>query len=311
MICPGEAAGAAFATDPSPAFRVFIVDDHPLVRRGLVSLVGDEPGLTVCGEIGTMEGALPQILQERPDLVIVDLSLKDGHGLDLIKQVRDADNSIRTLALSIHDASIFAERSLQAGAAGYLNKSCANEELAQAIRQVLDGRIYLSAADSEWLLRRVSQGETSTPDVEKLSDRELAVFQRIGEGLTTRQIADQLTLSHKTVETHRERIKKKLGLTNSATLMRRAVEWVLRSADGLIGWRDFDCFGRSRKLFSTRARSGRATNRQMLTQSRIFYWPQETQESQRLYLVFFAFFVANCFEIWLRPWAAPGPLCEA
>lgn len=231
MICAGEAADAATLTNPNSDHRVFIVDDHPLLRRGLVSLVTDEPGLLVCGEIGTMQGALSQILQERPDLVIVDLSLKDGHGLDLIKQVRDGNNEIRTLALSIHDASIFAERALQAGAAGYLNKSCANEELAQAIRQVLDGRIYLSAVDSERLLRRVSQGRTSTSDVDKLSDRELAVFQRIGEGLTTRQIAEQLTLSHKTVETHRERIKKKLGLSNSATLMRRAVEWVLRSGE--------------------------------------------------------------------------------
>ena len=231
MICAGEVADAATSTNPKIAHRVFIVDDHPLVRRGLMSLVTDEPGLQVCGEIRTMQGALTQILQERPDLVIVDLSLKDGHGLDLIKQVRDGNSVIRTLALSIHDASIFAERALQAGAAGYLNKCCANEELALAIRQVLAGRIYLSAVDSERLLRRVSQGETSTTDVDKLSDRELAVFQRIGEGLTTRQIAEQLTLSHKTVETHRERIKKKLGLTNSATLMRRAVEWVLRSGE--------------------------------------------------------------------------------
>ncbi len=231
MICDGEAADAATSSNPKPSHRIFIVDDHPLVRRGLVSLVNDEPGLEVCGEIGTFQGALRKILQAQPDLVIVDLSLKDGHGLDLIKQVRDANGSIRTLALSIHDASIFAERALQAGAAGYLNKSCANEELAQAIRQILDGRIYLCPADSDWLLRRASQGEMATPEIDKLSDRELAVFQRIGEGLTTRQIADQLSLSHKTVETHRERIKKKLGLTNSSTLMRRAVEWVLQSAE--------------------------------------------------------------------------------
>ena len=110
-------------------------------------------------------------------------------------------------------------------------ETCANEELALAIRQILDGRIYLSAPDAYRLLRRVSHGESSASDVDKLSDRELAVFQRIGEGLTTRQIAEQLTLSHKTVETHRERIKKKLGLTNSATLMRRAAEWVLRSSE--------------------------------------------------------------------------------
>lgn len=231
MIRAGEAADAATSSNPKPSQRVFIVDDHPLVRRGLVSLVSDEPGLDVCGEIGTFQGALPKILQAQPDLVIIDLSLKDGHGLDLIKQIRDTNGSMHTLALSIHEASIFAERSLQAGASGYLNKSCANEELAQAIRQILDGRIYLSAADSDWLLRRASQGEMATPDIDKLSDRELAVFQRIGEGLTTRQIADQLSLSHKTVETHRERIKKKLGLTNSSTLMRRAVEWVLQSTE--------------------------------------------------------------------------------
>lgn len=231
MICAGEAADAATSSAANPDRRVFIVDDHPLVRRGLVSLVSDEPGLLVCGEIGTMQGALSRILEEQPDLVTVDLPLRDGHGLDLIKQIREETTSIRTLALSIHDASVFAERTLQAGAAGYLNKSCANEELALAIRQVLDGRIYLSAADSERILQRVSKGGTEPKGVDKLSDRELAVFQRIGEGLTTRQIAEQLMLSHKTVETHRERIKKKLGLTNSATLMRRAVEWVLRPAE--------------------------------------------------------------------------------
>jgi len=231
MICPDEVETSPFDVADRGQRRVFIVDDHPLVRRGLASLVGDEPQLTICGETGTMDGALLQILEARPDLVIIDLSLRDGHGLDLIKQVHDADSSIKTLALSIHEAAIFAERSLQAGAAGYLNKSCANEELALAIRQILDGRIYLSAPDSDRLLRRVSHGETSSSDVDRLSDRELAVFQRIGEGLTTRQIAEQLPLSHKTVVTHRERIKKKLGLTNSATLMRRAVEWVLRSSE--------------------------------------------------------------------------------
>ena len=231
MICPGEEVDSATPATREHTHRVFIVDDHPLVRRGLASLVADEPELSVCGESGTMDGALLQILEQRPNLAIIDLSLRDGHGLDLIKQVRDADSSIKTLALSIHEAAIFAERALQAGAAGYLNKSCANDELALAIRQILDGRIYLSAPDSDRLLRRVSHGETSSSDVDRLSDRELAVFQRIGEGLTTRQIAEQLTLSHKTVETHRERIKKKLGLTNSATLMRRAVEWVLRSSE--------------------------------------------------------------------------------
>lgn len=228
MVHPGE-INSAPSSAAKPTGRVFLVDDHPLMRRGLASFIAEQPGLVICGETGTFQGALDQILQIQPDLVIVDLSLKDGDGLDLILQLRNADSSIQTLALTIHEAEVFAERALQAGASGYLNKTCAGEELVIAIDQILAGRIYLSAHDSERLLRRVTSGESSASDVKKLSNRELAVFQRIGEGLTTRQIAEQLMLSHKTVETHRERIKKKLGLSNSATLMRQAVEWVLRS----------------------------------------------------------------------------------
>lgn len=209
--------------------KILIVDDHPLVRKGLRSVIEQNEEYVVVGECSTTSEAIKLFEKLRPNLAIIDLTLEDGHGLDLIKKLAAMDDQLPMLAVSMHDENVFAERVLQAGAMGYVHKIRATEEINSAIRRVLNGRIYLSPDVSDQLLRQMTQGHESESGVEKLSDRELAVFQLIGQGQTTRQIAEKLFLSHKTVETHRERIKKKLHISNSIHLVKRAVEWVLES----------------------------------------------------------------------------------
>ena len=212
-------------------WKILIVDDHALVRRGLATMIGDEPDLEVCGEAGDGVEAMSQLGVVRPDLVVVDLSLRNGHGLDLIRQIRARDAGIKLLVLSMHDEKLFAERALRAGALGYINKEEATGRVIDAIRQVLAGKVYVSPAMTERLLRRATgeEAEAQLPS-ERLSDRELTVFQMIGQGLATREIAERLHLSVKTIETYREHIKAKLGLKNSAELSRHAAQWVLENS---------------------------------------------------------------------------------
>jgi DNA-binding NarL/FixJ family response regulator len=208
--------------------RILIVDDHPIVRRGLRQLIGSEPDLEVCGEAADAPDAMQKVVETHPDLVIVDISLQSGNGIELIKQIKAYDARIKMLVSSMHEESLYAERSLRAGAMGYVNKEAAPESLIEAIRQVLKGGVYLSGGMTDRLLRRVVTGEdVQRYSVENLSDRELEVFELIGAGLATRQIAEKLHLSIKTIETHRENIKAKLALANSSELARRAVQWVL------------------------------------------------------------------------------------
>ncbi|MBI1914685.1 MAG: response regulator transcription factor [Planctomycetes bacterium] len=222
---------------PRAKAKVMVVDDHALVRRGLSALIGSEPDLEVCGEAADAVEALARIDAQQPDLVIVDLSLQNGHGLDLIRQLRARDAGhprervARVLVLSMHDEALFAERSLRAGAHGYINKQEATDKVVHAIRQVLAGKVYLSGAMTERMLQRATDGDTVEAQLpsERLSDRELTVFQMIGEGLGTREIAERLHLSIKTIETYREHIKAKLGLKNSAELGRHAAQWVLEN----------------------------------------------------------------------------------
>ncbi|NUQ64235.1 MAG: response regulator transcription factor [Pirellulales bacterium] len=211
-------------------YRVLIVDDHPIVRHGLAELIAHEPDLEVCGEAGDTPEALRQVDTTQPHVVIVDISLKSGHGIDLIEQIKAKDERIKMLVSSIHDESLFAERALRAGAMGYINKQEATEKVIDAVRQVLRGEIYLSPRMSNRLLHTVVGGDrlNSNP-IEGLSNRELEVFEMIGQGLTTKQIAGKLHLSPKTIETHREKIKMKLNLANSTELSHRAVQWVLEN----------------------------------------------------------------------------------
>jgi DNA-binding NarL/FixJ family response regulator len=215
----------------SKKYRILVVDDHPIVRRGLRELVADETDLEICGEAEDVTQALQQIDATCPDVVIVDLTLKSGHGLELIQEIKARGELTKMLVSSMHDESLFAERALRAGAAGYISKQESPEKIIDAMRCVLRGEIYLSSRMSNRLLHRLSAGEPLEKDpIENFSDRELQVFEMIGRGLTTKQIARELELSHKTVETHREKIKSKLNLKTGAELSRHATQWVLENA---------------------------------------------------------------------------------
>ncbi|HLQ44535.1 MAG TPA: response regulator transcription factor, partial [Planctomycetaceae bacterium] len=221
------------ATQPSgtPTKRILIVDDHPIVREGLTAVLSHKPGLEVCGEAATIVEALALIDTQQPDLAIIDLSLSDGSGLELIKRIRARDVPTKMLVLSMSDESLYAERSLRAGAMGFLHKQEARGKLLDAIRQVLDGKIFVSPAINERLLQQVIVGKQPLQQspITALSDRELEVFELIGQGLGSHEIAHRLHLGIKTVETHRMRIKKKLDLKNSLELVRHATQWVLEN----------------------------------------------------------------------------------
>jgi DNA-binding NarL/FixJ family response regulator len=212
-------------------YKILIVDDHPLVREGLASRITRQPDMEICGEAADVNEALALVKTTNPDLVIVDLSLRLSHGTDLIKQVKARGEGTKMLVSSMYDESLYAERVLRAGAMGYINKQEMPEKVIEAIRQVLAGKVYLSPSMTDRLLSRAigKTGEIERSPIEKLSNRELEIFRLIGRGLTTRQIAKDLHLSVKTVETHRENIKSKLSVSNSAELSRQAVQWVLEN----------------------------------------------------------------------------------
>lgn len=210
--------------------QVLLVDDHPLMRRGMAQLIEDEPDLAVCGQAASADEALQCLHTAKPDIIIVDISLKDGsNGIELIKQLRAINDKLRMLVSSRHDEQVFAERCLHAGAMGYINKHEAPEHLITAIRRVLDGRVYLSETMSERMLGRMvlRSGDEQTQPVETLSDRELEVFELIGKGMTTRQVAQHLHLSVKTIESYQANIKTKLNLQHNTEVIQRAVQWVL------------------------------------------------------------------------------------
>jgi DNA-binding NarL/FixJ family response regulator len=209
--------------------RILIVDDHPIVRRGLADLVNGEPDFEVCGQAADANEAIECVRQERPDVIICDLTLNGTHGLDLIKRLRASDPDIKVLVSSMHDELVYAERVLKAGGMGYINKQETVDKLIDAIHAVLAGNVFLSNKMTERLLRRRVGNASDVGDspVDALTDRELEVFRLFGEGQTTKQIADYLKLSVKTIESHRENIKGKLGLANATELTRRAVEYVL------------------------------------------------------------------------------------
>lgn len=201
--------------------RVMIVDDHPLLRAGIAAMIRNEPDLEFCCESDSADEALVLARDSQPDLVIVDLTLTEGSGLELIKRLTNRDPAPRILVCSMHDESLFAQRALDAGASGYINKHEATSHIIDAIRRVLAGRVYLS--------ERMLQRRDDRPDasVHQLSDRELEVLGLIGQGLGPSRIAGQLHISIKTVETHRENIKKKLRLASGNELTRYAMQWLL------------------------------------------------------------------------------------
>jgi DNA-binding NarL/FixJ family response regulator len=212
----------------SPRTKVFLVDDHPLVREWLTQLIHRENDLEVCGEAEDVPDAVARIEQTRPDIVIADISLKKTHGLELVKDLQSRLPSLPVLILSMHDESLYAERVLRAGAKGYITKQEATKKILFAIRQVLSGQIYVSEAMATRMLHKLVLGrqqEHSSP-IERLTDRELEVFQLIGKGEGTRRIAEELHLGIKTVESYRARIKEKLKLTDGTQLLQQAILWV-------------------------------------------------------------------------------------
>jgi DNA-binding NarL/FixJ family response regulator len=207
--------------------KILIVDDHPLVRAGLAQLIGDCPDLEVCAEAADMAEALKQIDSTHPDLAIIDLSLAGGSGLDLIEHIKSRNRNILMLVASMHDEMLYAERVLAAGARGYINKQEAQESIIRAIRQVLGGKVYLSEAMTERMLSGMVDAGPEKRDIDSLSNRELQVFELIGQGVPSGQIAIQLNLSIKTIETHQAHIKRKLGLGSAHELNQRAIRWTM------------------------------------------------------------------------------------
>ncbi len=212
------------ATKPA---RIFIVDDHPLVREWLATLLRQQPDLVVSGQAEDIGEALAAIAKDPPDVAIVDLSLKTGSGLDLIKDLRERHPKIAIIVLSMHEETYYAERALRAGARGYIMKRESTSQIIEAIRQVRAGRIYANSETMARLAERLVGRKPSARDpVETLSDREQEVFRRLGQGQPTRQIASELSVSIKTVQAYCARIKDKLGLPSGAQLVREAVRWV-------------------------------------------------------------------------------------
>lgn len=206
---------------------VFLVDDHPLVREWLITLVNQLPGLRVCGEAASGDAALEGIRTTAPDVAIVDLSLPEGSGLSLIKSIKAEFSDIAIIVLSMHDERIYAERAFRAGARGYVMKGESTSSISAALREVLAGKLYLSPRMQTVFAERFANGDLSslqTP-VKKLSDRELEVFRLLGQGYETRRVAESLNVSIKTVQAYCARIKEKLQLANASELLREAIRW--------------------------------------------------------------------------------------
>lgn len=214
-------------SNPSvPKCKVFLVDDHPIVRQGLALFIDREPDLMVCGEADGATSALQAIREAAPDFVVLDISLDGPDGLELLKTLRVGYPNLPVLVLSMHDETVYAERALRAGANGYIMKQEATDRVLTAIRHILGGDVYLSDRLTKRMLQQFVNGSVSPRDpLAKLSDRELEVYRLIGAGHSTRQIADELHVSTKTVESYQAHIKEKLALRNARELVQHAVEW--------------------------------------------------------------------------------------
>jgi DNA-binding NarL/FixJ family response regulator len=208
------------------AKRIFLVDDHPLVREWLTQLIDQQPDLTVCGEAGSALEAVTALGSVRADLAIVDLSLEDSAGLDLVKGLQRLTPAVPVLVLSMHDESLYAERVFRAGARGYVNKRESAQRVVEAVRRVLDGKLYVSEKAAEILAAQTVRGRAhGEPAIDRLSDRELEVFEKLGQGIGTRQIAEDFSVSIKTVQAYCARIKEKLNVGSATELLREAVRW--------------------------------------------------------------------------------------
>jgi DNA-binding NarL/FixJ family response regulator len=215
-------------------YGVLLIDDHPIVRQGLALLIDREGDLLVCGEADGAHSAFHAIETLRPDIVVLDISLSGPDGLDVLKEIRMKTASLPVLILSMHDESIYAERAMRAGANGYIMKQEATEKVLVAIRRILQGEVYLSDRLTNTMLQQYVRGVSPTKmsPLVSLTDRELEVFRLIGEGHGTRQIADDLHLSVKTIESYQAHIKEKLALRNARELVQHAIEWTVNLNGG-------------------------------------------------------------------------------
>ena len=207
--------------------RVLVVDDHPMTRYGIVRLIAQEPDLVVCGEAENASRALAAVSALKPQVVLADLTMPGGEGLEFIKDVRSLHPEVAVLVVSMHDEALYAERALRAGARGYIMKNEGGAKLVEAIRQVLQGKTYVSENMSGKVLEIFSGRRRRADDttIGKLTDREFEVFRLLGQGMTTREIGQQLRLGTKTVETHRLHVREKLGLKSGPALIKYAVRW--------------------------------------------------------------------------------------
>jgi DNA-binding NarL/FixJ family response regulator len=208
---------------------VLIVDDHPIIRFGLAKIINSQPDFAAIGEADDAATAMEAIKTLKPDCAVIDISLKNSSGLELIKDIRIRYSNLPILAISMHDESLYAERVLRAGAQGYIMKEEATENLVTAIRKVMSGQVYTSSRMAAKMVRKLISGKagTNTSPVERLSDRELEVFSLIGQGYGTRQISEKLYLSIKTIETYRAHIKEKLGFASATELLQYAIQWAI------------------------------------------------------------------------------------
>lgn len=226
-VMPNQSSAKASPGQGAAKKRILVVDDHPIVRQGLALMINRESDLVVCGEAEEAMGAMHVLASARPDILIVDISLSGPDGLDLLKQIRVSHPVLPVLILSMHDELIYAERALRAGANGYIMKQEATERVLVAVRRILDGGIYVSDRIANRMLRHyiTGSGTVRNSTIADLSDRELEVFRLIGEGHGTRQIAEELHISVKTVESYQAHIKDKLSLRSARELMQHAIQW--------------------------------------------------------------------------------------
>lgn len=215
---------------PGLRTQILLVEDHPLVRSGFELLISGQQDMEICGEADGQSQAIRLVREKRPDLAMIDLVLREGSGLDLCKHLASIQPGLRMLVVSAHDEELYADRALRAGAHGFISKGEAADRLIEAIRTVQSGGVWLSERMTERMLARVRQGSAlAQSPIERLSDRELEVFELIGRGRTTHEIAARLHLSPKTIESYRESLKTKLSLRNSTQLTHHAVQWLLES----------------------------------------------------------------------------------
>jgi DNA-binding NarL/FixJ family response regulator len=218
------------AEHPSTMIKILIVDDHPLLRQGIKQVIELEEGLRVCGEASTANDAIDLINRDKPDVVIVDITLAGNvNGIELIKSLHERFPDIKTLVLTMHDESVYAERAIRAGARGYIMKEVASKNIINAIRTILNDELYLSESISKKIIDKLVRGSADTIgiSVENLSNREFEIFQLIGNGFSTKEMAKKLNLSIYTVESHKKNIKEKLKLKNSSDLVKYAIQWVI------------------------------------------------------------------------------------